>query len=162
MLDMTEKRGDQHLDRKDNSEENSANLMNSFMEKIMDASDDELDEVLDDMMDSTMTMMEQSMGDMFPKEISMEPNITFKRNSNYEYKAKNIPVPLLGNSKITLELDEQYLSEKHKDKYHTSIRNFINANSHLLDEAKPYLYQFYQDTKVASHSEKQSRNNNSL
>ena len=155
---MTKKHGDQHPESKDNSEKNSANLMNSFMEKIMDASDDEIDEVMEDMMDSTMAMMEQSMGDMFPKEISMEPNITFKRNSNYEYKAKNIPIPLLGNSKVTLELDEQYLSEKHKDKYHTSIRNSINANSHLLDKAKPYLYQFYQDTKVAKRLSKGAPN----
>ena len=62
------------------------------------------------------------------------------------YRSKRIRVPVLGN-KLCQIVVEGYDEDRKKSEFHTAIANFLSASPSVLEEAAPYVFQYYEASK---------------
>jgi hypothetical protein len=67
------------------------------------------------------------------------------------YRSEPIRVPVLGNKWCRIVV-EGYDDDKKKEEFHTAIANFLSASPAVLEQAAPYVFQYYQACKEQAGS----------
>ena len=63
------------------------------------------------------------------------------------YRSKPIHVPVLGNKRCRI-LVEGYDEDPKKQEFHTAFANFLSIPPSVLDDAAPYVFQYYEACKA--------------
>lgn len=64
------------------------------------------------------------------------------------YVSQPLTVPVLGNKKCQIGIDD-YDDDPRQSEFHTAIKNFLTISPSVLQDAAPYVFEYYEDMKRA-------------